>query len=1565
MVTEEWEWFCGRNTSYLNTPLDEWVNNTCFINGVSLLPHAGFIALSSLLLFVFGCCSSYRKIKTKYILTFPGHSLRWIVSILTLLLLGASIGEGVLTDETYKAWQQPTQPHLYMHGAGAFLACVFSLIYYHHMELWQAPFMSFLLLGYWATAAGGEALRMSNLVYQNQIDFNVLRFDLTVALLVCFGLLFLIEVYVILARFVQCCGSYNSRKLPADLSNSKMKFMNYNVNLASYLTYWWVNWLFTIGYNKAIDQDDLGDIPNRHSARHNHKKFKEAFELETAKARKKGKSPSLTQVYIKVYGFRLMTSLVLKIIADMLGLIGPVCVGGLTSYVITIVYPSDDGKLQPHFVTVTEYFGNGFVLVAVMFLAASAKAIILQCSFHWGILESIDARTSLQTMVYEKALRLSTYATTGGKMTMGQITNHMSTDAMAVLYMFQTFYYLFSIPIQITVTLVLLYFQLGFSALLGFAVFVVLIPIQLKVATIMTKRQKDVLGCSDQRLKQSNELLQGIKLLKLYAWEQIYCEAIEAVRKRELGFLRKINHCLIVTILITTAAPILVTLVGFGTYTALTGKPLTPDVTFSSLALFNQLAMPLFILPMSLAMLVNGLVSTKRLLTFLLAPEVEGKESSVLDDDEDDAMSNDQEVVVKFRQPEKVTVSPKYTKKAIGIQTDDMELVTSTDSNVNSGLNGTPNGAFISDPEQTMESDIAVEITNGNFKWDPESDVNTMSDINVKIPAGKLTMIIGQVGSGKSSLLSAILGEMTTVSGDVQINSGKESIAFAAQKPWLLNGSLQDNILFSSDMNRKRYKCVIEACALKPDIDILPAGDQTEIGEKGINMSGGQKQRISVARTMYSGRQLIILDDPLSALDVHVGRHLFEEGIVKWLLDNKQTVILVTHQLQYLNRADLIIEVKEGRICATGSLDDVIKADPETYSSWAEAIKEDEEPESEEVKDVEEERKSLKRQLSKKDSFVKQMSKEEKQSGGKLIEKEEQARGSVSYTVYLYYMKNVGWGLISFVFLALITQTSLNVGKNFWLSSWSEAGLSNESATSTAEYLGGYAGLSVAAIVSQLMAFSALVTAALIGGRRLHHNMLQNIIMVPLRFFDTTPVGRVLNRFSNDTQLIDSRLAQTFNSLLGCFLQCLSAVVVNTIVMPFFIIFVIPIAIGYYFLQKYFIATSRELQRLDSTSKSPIFAFFSESLGGLSTIRAYGDGKRFYKTLIKRIDTNLGPYLYLQAANRWLATRLDLIGSLFVLLAGLSTLIGALLFGVDPSLVGLAVTYSLQVSGYLNWLVRSVADAELQMNAVERVKFYSDVENEPYEGKEPAVEWPSRGQIKFEEVSVRYAKDLDAVLKRVSVCLKPGEKVGICGRTGSGKSTLTLALLRVIDIFEGQVLIDDVDIKSVPLTSLRSKLSIIPQDPVLFTGSVRKNLDPMMQQSDDDLWKSLEIAQLKEVVSQLEGGLDASVTEGGENFSVGQRQLFCLARAFLRKSRILIMDEATASIDMETDKILQTVVATAFADRTVLTIAHRIATILDSDSILVLDDGHVAEYGSPAELLAKENGLFASLVNDD
>ncbi|XP_071504808.1 ATP-binding cassette sub-family C member 9-like [Diadema antillarum] len=1576
MGADEWEWFCGVNSSDLAFfhgfawNEDHIANNTCFTDALDATPHAAFLLIFSLLLLIMGCCTGFRNINTRYLLRYDGHTFKWILMFLLLITHLTSIAEGILTDELFVG--QPTQPHFYTPSILAFVTAFVSLVFYHNMELWQCASMSLVLIFYWVVAILGEVAVLFNLISMGQTGYDVMRFDLTVLTLVIYGLILILELNIVRVNMCGCCDGGREKGLPRDLKGMDMYYMDWNVNLLSQVTYWWLNWLLRLGYKRPLEMSDLGALPLTHEANYNHNKFRDAFEKEKESKAKEGKKPSMFRVYLSVYGRINIWAGLVKLVGDAMGYIGPLCVGAITLYVTELQYPS--GDVEPAgFISFSHFFANGFVLVGVMFLAATIKCVSLQTHYHMVILESLHVRTALQTMVYEKSLRLSTYATTGGMMTMGQITNHMSTDAMSLLFCFQMMHYCWSIPLQIVITLVLLYQQLGWSALIGAAVFVVLLPFQMKIAGMMSKLQKETLLLSDQRLKLSNELLQGIKLLKLYGWEELYCKAIEAVRVNELWAMFKINGNIVATMLITSAGPILVTLVSFGTYTFLTGKPLTPDVAFSSLSFFNQLTIPLFLLPMTLATMVNAVVSSNRLLNFFMAPEVETAEFAENLREETDGYDHDngQLPAVDFRQPSS-------SEKASLLQNEDKS------NHHSNGYGSLDRRSKTESAPSPVPDDVAVKIVNGNFTWDENSNLPVISKVNVEIPAGKLTMVVGQVGSGKSSFCSAILGEMTTMSGSVLFNSDRSSIAYAAQKAWLLNATLKDNIIFSEETDSRRYRRVLKACALEPDIEILPGGDQTEIGEKGINLSGGQKQRVSVARAMYSTRDIIILDDPLSALDVHVGRTLFEEGIMNLLIKNKKTVVLVTHQLQYLQEADMIIVMQDGFVQHQGTLDEIAAADPELYKNWRDTANllseaENEDPSATES-ESESERRVLKRQISRqltveeeeKKKIASQYSRtdstSEKQSSeeGQLIEKEEMERGSVSYKVYLYYLSAITYPIVFIVLFFILSQSGLRIVTNFWLSAWSESNL-NITGNDTAEddlgfWIGGYAGLSFGTIITQLLSSTLLVVSSLIAARRLHLAMLHTIIRVPMRFFDTTPTGRIMNRFSNDTQLIDMRLINTLNGLIGSLMNCLSAIIVNAIVTPIFLAVVAPVSIAYVFLQNFFITSSRELQRLDSVTKSPVFAYFSETLTGLATIRAYKTQKRFYRTIMERINVNNTAYLYLQTANRWLGVRLDFIGAIIVLLAGLTTSISAVLKGTPPSEVGLAISYALQVSGYLNWVVRSAADTEMQMNAVERVQFYSSLSREKYEGLEPPPNWPHRGQISVDSISVRYASDLDPVLRDVSVNIRAGEKVGICGRTGSGKSSLTLALFRIIDIFKGRILIDGIDVATVPLTVLRQRLSIIPQDPVLFTGTIRRNLDPESRRTDQELWEALEIAQLKEVVGQLEEGLESKVTEGGENYSVGQRQLFCLARAFLRNSQILIMDEATASIDMQTDQILQDVVATAFAQKTVLTIAHRIATILNSDSILVLSDGEVIEYDSPDNLLSREDSVFSSLV---
>uniref|UniRef100_A0A8C7WMV1 ATP-binding cassette, sub-family C (CFTR/MRP), member 8 n=1 Tax=Oryzias sinensis TaxID=183150 RepID=A0A8C7WMV1_9TELE len=842
---------------------------------------------------------------------------------------------------------------------------------------------------------------------------------------------------------------------------------------------------------------------------------------------------------------------------------------------------------------------------------------------------------------------------------------------------------------------------------------------------------------------------------------------------------------------------------------------------------------------------------------------------------------------------------------------------------------------------------------------------------------GKLTMIVGQVGCGKSSLLLAALGEMQRVSGTVTWNSfalflcrlihERGPVAYASQKPWLLNATIVENVTFEMPMIKSRYNAVIEACSLQPDIDILPQGDQTEVGERGIILSGGQKQRISVARALYQQTNVVFLDDPFSALDIHLSDHLMQDGILKMLREEKRTVVLVTHKLQYLPHADWIIAMKDGTIQTEGTLKDIQKSEPELFEQWKTLMhRQDQEFQTtvtETMTDLE--RKNLRRAM-----YSREAAKTEEDEEEESMESEDddnlsqvmRQRATIPWRSCGAYLSSAGPLLLSLLLLSQLLKHSLMVAIDYWLARWtsyvisakadgSPRNCSADCSFSHAWYLSVFSVLCCLGIVLCLATSVAVEWTGLAAAKELHHGLLNKIILAPMRLFETTPLGSILNRFSTDTNTIDQHIPTTLECLSRSTLLCVSAMAVISYVTPVFLIALLPLAVTCYFIQKYFRVASRDLQQLEDSTQLPLLSHFSETVEGLPTIRALRYEPRFRHRLLQFTDANNIASLFLTAANRWLEVRMEYIGACVVLVAAVASISSSLYNQLSPGLVGLGLTYALMVSNYMNWMVRNLADMEVQLGAVKRINGLLRTEAENYEGllsesvSQVPDGWPRHGEIKIQNLSVRYDASLKPVLKNVNVHVSPGQKVKTCTRPA--------------------IVIDNIDISKLPLQTLRSRLSIILQDPILFSGTIRFNLDPEMKATDEMLWEALEIAQLKSVVKTLPGGLDAIVTEGGENFSQGQRQLFCLARAFVRKSSILIMDEATASIDMATESILQKVVMTAFADRTVVTIAHRVHTILNADLVIVMKRGTILEYDTPQALLDSEDSVFASFVRAD
>ncbi|KAK9911290.1 hypothetical protein M0R45_035210 [Rubus argutus] len=880
-------------------------------------------------------------------------------------------------------------------------------------------------------------------------------------------------------------------------------------------------------------------------------------------------------------------------------------------------------------------------------------------------------------------------------------------------------------------------------------------------------------------------------------------------------------------------------------------------------------------------------------------------------------------------------------------------------------------GAIEHVPKDQMEN--SIEIENGKFGWNIESSTTTIDGIHLKVKRGMKVAICGTVGSGKSSLLSCILGEIQKLSGTVKISGTK---AYVPQSPWILTGNIRENILFGNAYDRAKYDRTIKACALEKDFELFSCGDLTEIGERGINMSGGQKQRIQIARAVYQDADIYLLDDPFSAVDAHTGTQLFEDCMMGIL--REKTTLYVTHQVEFLPAADLILVMQDGKIAQAGSFDELLKQNigfevlvgahsralesiltVENSSRTTQDPTLDIEPNTDSTLNAELQQT---RQESEHNISL-EISKQE----GKLVQDEEREKGSIGKEVYWSYLTTVKGGvLIPIIVLAQSSFQVLQVASNYWMAWATPTTIETEPKVGIKVTLLVYVLLAVGSSLCVLLRSSLVAVAGLATAQKLFTNMLHSILRAPMSFFDSTPTGRILNRASTDQSVLDLEMANRLGWCAFSIIQILGTIgVMSQVAWEVFVIF-IPVTAVCIWYQQYYIPTARELARLSGIQRAPILHHFAESLAGAATIRAFDQQERFSDANLSLIDNHSRPWFHNVSAMEWLSFRLNLLSN-FVFAFSLVLLVTLPEGVINPSIAGLAVTYGINLNVLQASIIWNMCNAENKMISVERILQYSNLTSEAplvIEDSKPPINWPQVGTICFKNLQIRYAEHLPSVLKSIS-CTFPGQnKVGVVGRTGSGKSTLIQALFRIVEPREGSIIIDGVDICKIGLHDLRSRLSIIPQDPTMFEGTVRGNLDPLEQYSDSDVWEALDKCQLCDLVRAKEEKLEASVVENGENWSAGQRQLVCLGRALLKKSRILVLDEATASVDSATDGVIQKIISQEFKDRTVVTIAHRIHTVIDSDLVLVLSDGRIAEYDTPAKLLEREESLFSKLIKE-
>uniref|UniRef100_A0A668A2M9 ATP-binding cassette, sub-family C (CFTR/MRP), member 12 n=1 Tax=Myripristis murdjan TaxID=586833 RepID=A0A668A2M9_9TELE len=815
----------------------------------------------------------------------------------------------------------------------------------------------------------------------------------------------------------------------------------------------------------------------------------------------------------------------------------------------------------------------------------------------------------------------------------------------------------------------------------------------------------------------------------------------------------------------------------------------------------------------------------------------------------------------------------------------------------------------------------------------------TLRNVSFTLPKGHLLAVCGSVGSGKTSLICSILEQMHLLHGSVAVDG---RLAYVSQQAWIFYGTIRDNILMGEPFDRDRYDRVITACCLQADLDILPFADQTKVGEQGLNLSGGQRQRISLARAVYSDRDVFLLDDPLSAVDAHVGKHIFERCIKKEL--RGKSVVLVTQQLQYLQFCDGVLVLEDGRVREAGTHQELMSA----AGHYAELMSKHLEG------------RSGKPQVGR--AVVLLFDEDE------LHTDEAAGEGPVPWSVYKQYCKAAGGYIVTFlVFLLMILMAGSVILSNWWLSYWLDQGngTANASSASTGDagdvslnpdvrfYQTVYSLIVLATLCVGLIKTYCYTKVVIHAASSLHNTLLSKILASPMSFFDTTPIGRILNRFSKDQDETDTVLPIYMDVLLQTCIGAVFTVTVITVIFP-------PVLAGLALLGGVlglilFQRNIYKLKRMENVSRSPYVSLSSSTLQGLSTIHAYSKTDRHVQLFESMADINSNHYFLFYCGLHWLLHVMEFCCTVVILMVALS----AVLIPNDvisPAMKGLALNFAMQLSGLLQHAIAAATDVQARFSSVERMVEFIAVR------KTLPDHWPQHGAITFQDYQMRYRENTPIVLDKLQLHIGATEKLGIVGRTGSGKSSLVAALFRLVEPAAGSILIDGLDIGAVGLQELRSRLSVIPQDPVLFSGTVRSNLDPFNKHSDEEIWAALEKTYMKKTICRLQQKLQADVLQNGENFSVGQRQLMCMARALLRKSKIVLLDEATASIDAETDVLIQSSITEAFQHCTVLTIAHRIHSVLQADRILVMDRGQVAEFEHPDVLKQKPDSLFASLL---
>ncbi|NXV46186.1 MRP1 protein, partial [Uria aalge] len=1288
----------------------------------------------------------------------------------------------------------------------------------------------------------------------------------------------------------------------------------------SKITYWWFSGLVWKGCQQSLGVDDLWPVRKEDSSeeivawaerewKKCHSRTQQKMESATFKKGQKSETgiAEAEETEVLLQSEYSQSRPLLKAFWSMFGtyfLLSTVCL------VICDVFLFSVPKLLSLFLEFIEDqeapSWHGYFYAFAMFLLACLQTLFEQRYMYMCLVLGLRLKTAVTGLVYRKILVMSNASRKAA--TVGEIVNLVSVDVQKLMDLIIYFNGTWLAPIRIIICFVFLWQLLGPSAMASVTVFLFLLPLNFVITKKRSQFQETQMKHKDERAKLTNAILSDIKVIKLYGWEKMFMEKVLGTRKQELQALKRSQILFSASLASFHSSTFLIAFVMFAVYTLVdTTHVLDAQKAFVSLTLINILNTAHSFLPFSINAAVQAKVSLNRLAAFLNLEEL--------------------------------------NPESLSRNTSDC-------------------------------GELFIIIRNGTFCWSKET--SCLRSIDLTVPQGSLLAVVGQVGAGKSSLLSALLGELEKTDGCVTM---KGTAAYVPQQAWIQNASVEDNILFGKEMDETWFNRVIDACALQPDLECFPAGQKSEIGEKGINISGGQKQRVNLARAVYQNASIYLLDDPLSSVDAHVGQHIFEHVLgPKGLLKDK-TRVLVTHTMNILPQVDNIVFLVDGTISETGSYQELLKRNGAFAEFLHSHITAEEKagtgfPAIGDTRFTITSRNGPSQEKFSSDNSVKSSAMERETipvsqdrttaaaTTGRLTRGEKTQHGRVNTSIYAAYLKATGLPLCVYIILLFTCQQAVSFSRGYWLSIWTDDPVHNGTQQHTELRVGVFGALGVIQALVRFVSIAAVLLGGVLASHKLFLQLLRNVARSPMVFFEQTSIGNLLNRFSREMDAIDSVIPDKVKSLLGFLFNLLEIYLVIIVATPKAATAIAPLTVLYAAIQHFYVITSCQLRRIEAASRSPIYSHISETFQGSSVIRAYKDQERFILKSNFLVDENQRICFPGAVADRWLATNLEFLGNGIVLLAALFAAMGRT--HLSPGTAGFSVSYALQITGVLNWMVRSWTEIENNIVSVERVREYLRTPKEaPWtlNGKLRDQVWLTEGRIEFRNYSLRYRPNLELALKRVNLTINGQEKIGITGRTGAGKSTLAVGLLRLVEAAEGAILIDGLDIAQLGLHDLRTKITVIPQDPVLFSGSLRMNLDPLNRYTDADIWTALELTQLKNFVADLPDQLESQCTGQGENLSTGQKQLVCLARALLWKAKILILDEATAAVDLETDLQIQSTLKTHFRDSTVLTIAHRINTLMDCDRILVLENGQIAEFDTLENLIAQK-GLFYRLMEE-